>query len=399
MSYSPNTLTSVLRAQASVNITVPQEPVGLLDSANMNFDSKGASINEVIVVPIDPPGALADIAPGAVPPAGTSVTVTNAQVKITKQRQKSRVFTGEDLRQLENIGVRDDLLRQFIAQAERLIRNEMSADASTALITGASRAVGTAGTTPFAVDLSLLTSARKELKDNGTPFSDVNLVTSTAAYQNLLNQNIVQKAQEAGADSERRSGVIRGQFGISNLREDANMNSHTKGAGTGYTLDGNHLAGATAIAVTGGTVNATGIQIGDVITIAGDTNKYIVVPPPGTTTSYQTPSAGSLLATAGTIYIGNPGLKAGISTGAAITIGSTYTPSFVFERNVLVGVVRPPIGFDQGPYISVARSIQDIFGYSYHFVESVQWGQVSWFVQLVWGFSVTQSEYVIPILG
>ena len=400
MSYSANTLTSVLRAQASVNIDVPQEPIGILETANLNFDDKGASINEVIVVPIDPVGTLEDIQPAAVPPAGASVTVTNAQVKITSQKQKSRVFTGEDLRQIENIGVRDDLLRQFIEQSERLLRNQMAADASTALTIGGSRAVGTAGTTPFATDMNLLTSARKVFRDNGAPFTNINVVADTSSYLNLLNLNVVQKAQEAGSDQERRSGIIRGQFGLASIREDANINSHTKGAGTGYTTVSALAVGDTSIAVTGGTVNTTGIQIGDIITIAGDTNKYVVVPAPGTSTSYQTPSSSSLLATSGTIYIGAPGIrKANAGTGVAITVGATYSPSFIFEKNVLVGVVRPPIGFDQGPYVTIARMITDKFGLSYHFVESVQWGQVSWFVQLVWGFAVTQPQYVVPILG
>ena len=70
MAYSPNTLNSVLVAQANANkiIEIAQEPVGILDCINMKFDDKRASMNEVVIVPIDPVGSLEAVQPAATPP-------------------------------------------------------------------------------------------------------------------------------------------------------------------------------------------------------------------------------------------------------------------------------------------------------------------------------------------
>jgi hypothetical protein len=450
MAYSPNTLNSVLVAQANANkiIEIAQEPVGILDCVNMKFDDKRASMNEVVIVPIDPVGSLEAVQPAATPPQGASVTTTNAKITINNVQQKSRVLTGEDLRQLENIGVRDEILRQFIENGERLLRNAMAASAGQAVAVAASRATGKAGTTPFSRDLSQLVNARQILRDNGCPYVDVNLATNTSAYANALNLNVIQQAQQAGSDGERRSAVIKSQFGTMKVVEDSFIPSHSViGSGAAYQLNGGVALGQTAIPINGGGATDT-ILYGDIITIAGDTvHQYCVVPGPGTDTTFPAPIAATamvantpytilslgttvfttygaasqavgvtfvangagtgtgtvvqagLVGATGTIYIGNPGIRKAISTGAAITIGAAYTPSYMLEKSAVVGIARPPIGFDTGGYIAVATPITDVFGYSYNFIESYQWGQWSWFLQLAWGFATMQSEYVVPILG
>jgi len=406
MAFSATTLGALQRAQVAHNIKVPAEPCGTLDGMNLNFDDKGAALGQVVVVPVVVPTASTQATPSNVPPTGAAQTPVNAQITITNVPEQSLTFTGEDLRMLDTVDSRDDILKQWLGQAQRAHRNEMSAAAAYALSIAGSRSVGTAGSTPFATDITALTSARRILRNNGAPMSDIQVVTSVDAYTQLLNQNVIQKAQEAGSDQERRTGVIRSQFGLNAIREDANIADHTAGAGTGYTLNGNHAKGATTLAVTGGTVNVTGIQLGDIITIAGDTaNSYVVGIAPGTNTQSVTQSA--LLATSGNIYIGNPGLRKAISSTAAITIksGTTqngvtgYTPSFVFERHAAVGIIRPPIQPAPSPFYTILDTVTDNFGYTYLFGEAAQNFQVSWFLWVAYGFAVTQREYVVPIIG
>ena len=447
MSYSPNTLNAIQVAQLNVdkNINIAQEPVGSLECVNLKFDDKRASRNEVVLVAIDPVGALEDVQPGATPPQGASVTVTNAKVKFTQFRQKSRVLTGEDIRQMENTAVKNDILRQFLENGQRLLRNEQAAQAGVAISQSCSRAVGTAGTTPFAKDLSALVRGRKVMKDNGCPYVNVNFTTSTDAYANILNLNVIEQAQQAGSDMERRTAVVRSQFGTTKLVEDIFLPTHTAGTSTSATMSGAHAKGATAIVFTGGSASDSYIY-GDVVTFVGDTNKYVITPGPGTDTTFPTEvSAGSFVTytpytivsvgttdftaigaasntigvtfvasgagtgtgtaavagvkgASGTFYIGNPGLLKAL-TGAAITIGSSYTPSYLLEKSCVVGMIRPPLGFDTGGYVAQSSIVQDVFGYSYNFVESQQWGQWSWFIQSAFGFNGIQSEYNTLIMG
>ena len=405
------TLTALNRAQVSANVEVPAEPCGTLDGMNLKFDDKGAAIGQVVLVPVVVPDVSTQATPSAVPSGGSTTQPVNMQVQITNSPQQAHTFIGEDLRLLETTDSRDEVLKQWLAQAQRTHRNEMSAAAAVALCQGASRAyvskTANVGSTPFKTDLNGLTQARKILRANGAPMSDVQVVTGVDAYANMLGLNVIQKAQEAGSDEERRKGIIKSQFGFNAIREDTNIADHIAGAATTVTVNngGNALAiGTTAIPCTIGNAHTTGIQLGDAIQFAGDANIYMVGIQPGTTTAAVT--QGPLLAS-GTFYIGAPGLRTSIADGAAITIlsgatlmGNTgYTPSFVYERHCAVGVIRPPIMPMPNVYYNVVDTIKDKFGYTYLFAESNQVFQVTWYLWVCYGFTVTQREYVVPIIG
>ena len=121
----------------------------------MSFDSKRAAKGQVITVPVMPP-TLPSLSLREMFPVQVRQILHNVQVLITNQSEQSNSFTGEQLLQLENTGVRDDMLAQFFAQAERTFRNEMDAAAALAVQYAVSRAIGTPGTVPFSQILSFL---------------------------------------------------------------------------------------------------------------------------------------------------------------------------------------------------------------------------------------------------
>ncbi|MFX6330770.1 P22 phage major capsid protein family protein, partial [Acinetobacter baumannii] len=81
-------------------------------------------------------------------------------------------------------------------QAMRTLVNEMETDLAN-LFAGASRATGTAGTTPFASTLTDTAQARRILSDNGAPLSDLQLVIDTAAGASMRTLTQLTKANEA----------------------------------------------------------------------------------------------------------------------------------------------------------------------------------------------------------
>ncbi|MBE9933819.1 hypothetical protein HAX34_00495 [Escherichia coli] len=95
-------------------------------------------------------------------------------------------------------------------QAFRALANEVEADLG-ALYFGASRAVGTAGTTPFGVkdDLSDAALARQVLEDNGAPTTDLQMVLGSTAIANLRGkQSVLFKVNESGTEQLLREGVL-----------------------------------------------------------------------------------------------------------------------------------------------------------------------------------------------
>lgn len=377
------TLTAIAPQLYGAAQEVSAEPSGMAQAVSMDFDNKGVAYGDNIKVPIVPAQSAGNFTPGAYAPTGTGAGTAEAvSVSISKQREVSMILTAEHRRSLENGGNYAEWVRQWGAQAMRTLRNEMEIDLCTAAKVGASRAIGTAGTTPFAAALSDLSNVRKILRDNGAPMADLQFVGNTSTELNLLNLGVVQQAYAAGSDAERRAGVIGKQLGFM-MRTSAGISTHTKGTATGFDANGGEPVGETTIVVDGS--DSGTILAGDVVTWAGDANKYIVA------------SATASGAADGNIVINKPGLISALDDTVEGTIGDSYTPNFAFERSAIVGVVRPPL-LDPSATIRT-MPISDGNGMTYLFVEATQWGQTSWYIMLSWGFKVVQPEHVAILLG
>jgi hypothetical protein len=380
-----NTLTTLQPVLFSAAQQVSAEPFGAVDAINTSFDSKGVAKGDVVKVPVAPVRAASDFTPAASTSQGDDATATEVSVQIAKSRKTSMYLTGEQQRSLDNGATSAEWIRQMVMQMMRTLRNEAEADAVAAIYTGASRAVGTAGTNPFASALTPLADVRKVLRDNGAPMADLQFVGDTTSEANLLKLGVVLDAGIAGSDEERRSGILRRQYGF-NMRTSGQIEAHVKGAGTGYLINNasGEAAGETTLTLDTGTVNTTGIKAGDIITHASDTtNKYVV-------------NTG-LTAAAGDIVVGRPGLLIGAANNDAITVGNNYTPNMAFERSAIVGVMRPPV-MPANPTISQTL-ISDGMGMTYLLLDIAQYGQRSWELHLAWGFKAVQPEHIALLLG
>lgn len=119
-------------------------------------------------------------------------------------------WNGEEQLALGPSGTYNTILADQFKQAFRALANEVEADLG-ALYFGASRAVGTAGTTPFGVkdDLSDAALARQVLEDNGAPTTDLQMVLGSTAIANLRGkQSVLFKVNESGTEQLLREGVL-----------------------------------------------------------------------------------------------------------------------------------------------------------------------------------------------
>lgn len=376
----PNVFTALAPTLFSVAQEVSNEPSAILDAINMDFDDKGVAYGDSVTVAIAPTATIAAYTPSMTTTAGTDATATALTVTMTANDYASWNLTGEQIRSLDNGARSQEWARQMIAQGMRGLRNNAEAAAALAIKRGASRAFGTAGTTPFASDLTAMTNARKILQDNGAPMADLQMVVNTAASLNLRNLGIIQQAYQAGNDEERRSGKLLRQFGFQ-IGESAGIVAHTKGTGAGYVTSGSTAVGTRDVALVTGT--GTVLQ-GEVVTFAADANnKYVV---------------GTGVSAPGTISLNRPGARVVIGTANALTVGNDYTPNFAFERSAVVGIMRPPI-IPMGGQITAQIPITDSKGMTYLLVEVTGDGMITWRLHLAYGFKVVQSEHVAIILG
>lgn len=381
------TLTALAPTLFSAAQVVSGEPAGILDAINTTWDDKGVAKGDSVIVPYAPVQATDDFTASNVLPAGDTNVAAGVTVQITKSKKtKPMVLTGEQIRSLENGGNYQEWVRQWAEQSMRSLRNLAEADAAECIKQGASRAVGTAGTTPFATDLDLIVDVKQVLRDNGCPFSDPQLVINSAAAANLQKLGIYQQAYAAGSDEERRSGLYKPQFGFQ-IRDSAGIVQHVKGTLTSTTSDTGTASpiGTLAINCDNNTSDTNTVKAGDIITWAGDSNKYVIGVPIASAADDMD------------IVLNRPGLRASLNDGIVGTLGSSYTPSLAFERSAVVGIMRPPL-MPANPSIKTML-VSDRFGHSYLMVEIAQYGQIVWEMHLAYGFKVVQPEHVALILG
>ena len=386
-----NTLTGLVPTIYEALDIVSRELIGFIPSVTRNSSAERAALNQTIMVPIAPATTLQTNTPGVTPPNNGDQTVTNVPMTISQSQYAPIRYNGEEQRGLLNAGNYHGILVNQFAQAFRALANAIEVNLWQTASQNASRAYGTAGTAPFgtASDLSDIAQVRKILDDNGAPQTDLQLALGSAAMANLRGkQNVLFKVNESGTEQLLRQGII-GRLEGMDIRNSGAIAAVTKGTGTLYTSSAAGFAiGTTSIPVITGSGT---ILAGDVITFAGDTNKYVV----------QTG-----VAAPGTIVIGAPGLLQALPASAqALTIGSTATPNVAFSRSAIQLITRPPalpLGPD-GKFMDMADDVMAVTdpmsGITFDIAVYRQFLQLSYHVRLAWGFQAIKPNHTAILLG
>jgi hypothetical protein len=386
-----NTLTSLIPDIYQALDVVSRELVGVVPGATTDSTVERAAVGQTVRSPVAPAVTASDITPGVTPPNDGDQTVGNVVLQITKSRRVPIRWNGEEQRGV-NFGVgAARIFRDQVAQAIRTLVNEIETDLVTEARKAASRAYGTAGNTPFATaaDLTDSSNTLQIIEQNGGANLQRSLVLTTSAMSNVRGkQSSLFKVNEAGTADLLRMGIL-GDLHGSQARQSAQLGVVTKGTGTSYTTSGSALAvGVTSIPlITGsGTVLA-----GDIVTFAGDTNKYVV---------------GTGVAAPGTIIINNPGLRVAIPASAtAMTIGGNFTPSVMFAKSALILATRAP-ALPIDPSGNARDMAEDrmfftdpITGLTFEMAVYTQYRQIQYEVSMAWGVKGVKQENIAILLG
>jgi hypothetical protein len=182
-------------------------------------------------------------------PAGDDMTSTVEEMTVGQVARVNIPLRGETVRQLDNTVGRQNFVNNVLAQAIRKITNAIEAHVGTVAKNGSSRAVGTAGTTPFASSHALIPQANQILTDNGTPVDGQrSLILSSGAATNLKTLSHIYKVNEAGASDTLRNGVLLDIDGVA-IKQSAGVATHTKGtlAGSPTITNANFAAGSSTL--------------------------------------------------------------------------------------------------------------------------------------------------------
>lgn len=366
---------------------VSRELVGMIPAVQRDATAERAAVGQVVRSPVTPVATAIDLTPAMQVPTPADQTIANTSLTITKSRSAPFAWNGEQTRGLNNNGPGQLTIQQDqIAQALRTLTNEVEADL-TALHIATSRAYGTAGTTPFATDLSDTAQVRKILDDNGAPASDRHLIIDTTAGAKMRTLTQLTKANEANDATMLRQGVLLDVHNFA-IRESAQIKTSTAGTAAGATTTNAGFAvGATAIALASAGTGA--IVAGDIITFAGDTNKYVV-------------AAGDTdVSNGGTITLAAPGLRKAIPAAATnITIVGAAARNLAFTRNAFALAARLPALPPNGDLATDRASVIDVrSGLAFEIAYYPGFRMGGWFISLAWGVACMKPEHSALLLG
>lgn len=389
---SPNTLTNLIPTIYAAADIVSREQVGFINAVTRDSRMDRAAINQVVNVPVVGAITPVSITPGAYAPDTGGAAPGNVAVTISNQYAAPIAWNGDEQIVVGETGLYESVMAQRFAQGMRAITNMVETDLA-ALQMYASRAYGTYNTVPFgtAADLSDMAQAIRILEDNGAPQTDLRAVLGSSALANIRGkQSVLFKANEAGTDAMLRKGIVGDILGVGIGSSAAVKTAVAVGTnnGSATTTNAGFAVGTTNIptaAAGTGTIIA-----GDIITFAGDTEKYLVVTGVANVASAST-----------ALVIAEPGLRKAIPAAATAitTIGAT-TRNMVFSKSSMVVATRTPSMPIGGDSAADVMDITDpVSGLTYQVAMYKQYRQVHFEIGLAWGVKMIAPRHSMVLIG
>lgn len=303
---------------------IGREAVGMIPSVTVNGGSEQVEQGGTVKAHFTrEPKVNDNVTPSMTIPEGDAQQVDTKEMSLTKIANVQIPWSGEEMRLVNRSVGYETLYGEQIEQALRTLVNRIELHTNMIAATGSSRAFGTPGTNPFLNDFDAVAEVRQIIFDNGMPVNDqrLSLVINSTAGTKLRNKAQLQKANESGDTRLLRQGTLLDLQGFG-LKETLGEYRHTAGTGAGYQVNGALDKGATVITVDTGTGT---IVAGDVVTFAGDSNKYVV---------------GEALAN-GSFTINTPGLREAVADDAAVTVLGAYTANVGLHQGAVELAMRP----------------------------------------------------------
>lgn len=389
-----NTLTSLIPTLYEALDIVSRERQGFIPAVTRNTSAERAAVDESILVPIVPSTtAEAANTPAVSAPNTGDQTIGNVEIKISKSYHVPVRWNGEETKGLGNAGTFSTINRDRFAQAFRRLSNLIETDLASTY-KSASRAVGTAGTTPFGTTSVLTDFAGplQILEDNGAPASELKFVVGNREMYNLrgIHQELF-KANEAGTDELLREGKVARLMGF-DLHQSGFRAAVTKGNTNGSaTLDSTDYAiGTTSLTLA--SAGTGGFNDGDMVNIAGENNGIWY----GLATGDADTSGG------GTLVLNAPGLVIAQTTNtSAVTVpSSNWKANMAFHKNAIQLVTRAPAMPEGGDMGTDATMVTDpVSGITFEVVEYKQFRQTVYHVAVAWGWKAIKPEHIAVLFG
>lgn len=342
-------------------------------TVNRDYSTMAAQQGDVINVPIASAITATPVAPANIAPNPGDQTPTSVPITLDQWEEAAFYMTDKDLMELA-AGQMPSVASQAVASLiDKIEQNVLSNYAEVF------SAVGTAGVTPFDNgSINLANDAGKVLADQKCPVGDRWIALDTAAEAAAKGTRALQDASWRANTNVISNGTIGSALGFGWVMNQ-NIPVHTAGTAAGWTADGAAAADAATFNITGGSGT---FNVGDIVTISGQTQTYAV-----------TGSTGSTLSV-------TPALRAALSGGETITVTPSHTANLAYHRDAFALASRPledlMLASNEGTF---ASNTDPLSGITLRVEVRREYKRTRFSYDALWGTALVRPELAVRILG
>lgn len=376
-----NTWTEVIPKLLAQGLMALRQQAVMPRLVNRAYDTIAGELGSTIDVPIPSAVTVGNVSAANVPPSDGGGDSIPTKVSISLDQWKEAAFFLTDKELLEV--VRGAIPMQA-SEAIKALANTVDQ----AILDEYKKVygyVGSAASAPFSSDPQDYLDARKALADQLAPMEPRTVVMDPAAEANALALRAFQDASFGGGSDTIINGQIGRKMGALWVM-DQNVRTHTAGTASGATTDsaGYALGIKTITLASAGTGT---ILVGDVFTIAGDTQTYVVV------------TGDTDVSNGGTVVF-EPGLKVVIAASpAAITLKATHVVNLLFHRDAFALAMRPFAGSDPLALGNFSSAIDPVSGLALRLEVSREYKRTRFAYDILYGIQTVRREFAVRIAG
>ncbi len=376
-------ITNVMSTLAVFGMKKLRERLVWAKIANRDYESKltgGVQKFTTINIVVPPAITAVDVTPAATPAATTSVTPTVVPVTLSSHKYCPFFLTDKDL---ERLGAGAGQIPMGLDSAITSLATAIETDLATAYKYSYGWA-GTEGITPFSTDLSEFLAAKLVSHTQRMPPENRFMVLNTTSEANALNLPNFQNASFSADPSVMMNGIIGRKLGALWVTSD-DMPSHTTAAAGTVLTD----SVSTFLALT--TVHFDGLttkpELGDVFTVAGDTQTYTVI------------SSTTLVGTDSDVTI-SPAAKVNWGNDAAVTFKASHAVNCLVQREAIAFAMAPMSESNLMPGAHPMQAVIDPeSGLGFRITLEREFFRWRWAVDALWGWAVPRPEALVRLVG
>lgn len=381
-----NTLTNIMPKILARGLLALREQAVMARLVNVDYGTESRQKGQTIDIPVSKPKTATDVTPGPVPASASNSAPGLIQMTLDNWKKADFYLTDKEAVEIDQNA---HFVPMEAQEAIKALANTVTLDIYgeyKGVYGWVGQADGSTAVDPFASSITDATDARKVLNTQLAPIDMRRIVLDPSGEANALGLPQLSDFDKIGEQRPRIEGELGRKMGM-DWYMDQLVPTHTKGTAATITFGSTIAAGASTIELNASTAGT--LQLGDVFTIAGDTQTYVA-------------TATATLTSGGKVAVNiRPALQATASTGDAVTVKASHKVNLAFHRDAFAFANRPlttaGAGADLG---SVFLSQTDpVTGLSLRLEVSRQYKQVVWEFDVLWGTKLIRPEFAARIAG